>query len=206
MDYLKLANRAAILTGSLLQIPKELLPFMEYLDKEVKPKSFLEIGMSLGATYYIWCSLVEPGGIKMGIDLPNGPYGAGTFRNEQQLEITKHAFQTVAPNSHVLFSDSKFSSSVTWVEEKLKKEDSLLDFLFIDGDHTYEGVRADYYNYSPFVKKGGVVVFHDIKNTDKHRELNCTVYKFWEQLKGNKREFIDNSYGWGGIGVLIQSK
>jgi hypothetical protein len=37
-----------------------------------------------------------------------------------------------------------------------------IDFLFIDGDHTYEGVLADLNNWTPFIKQGGVVVLHDV--------------------------------------------
>jgi len=37
-----------------------------------------------------------------------------------------------------------------------------LDFLFIGGDHTYEGVRMDFEMYSPLVRSCGIVVFHDI--------------------------------------------
>ena len=33
--------------------------------------------------------------------------------------------------------------------------------LFIDGDHTVEGVKDDWDNFSPFVVKGGWVFFHD---------------------------------------------
>lgn len=36
-----------------------------------------------------------------------------------------------------------------------------LDILFIDGDHSYEGVFADYERHSPNVKDGGVIFFHD---------------------------------------------
>jgi hypothetical protein len=36
-----------------------------------------------------------------------------------------------------------------------------LDVLFIDGDHTYEGVKADFLRHEPNVKKGGVILFHD---------------------------------------------
>lgn len=35
------------------------------------------------------------------------------------------------------------------------------DFAFIDGDHTYEGVRADWLNYSPMMRPGALVAFHD---------------------------------------------
>jgi predicted O-methyltransferase YrrM len=36
-----------------------------------------------------------------------------------------------------------------------------IDLLFIDADHSYEAVRADWLNWSPFLKKGGIIVFHD---------------------------------------------
>ena len=38
------------------------------------------------------------------------------------------------------------------------------DFLFIDGDHTVEGVTKDFLLYRPLVRKGGVIAFHDILN------------------------------------------
>lgn len=37
-----------------------------------------------------------------------------------------------------------------------------LDFLFIDGDHTYEGCLLDYLLYEPHLKVGGYLVLHDI--------------------------------------------
>lgn len=38
--------------------------------------------------------------------------------------------------------------------------DNLIDLLFIDGDHSYKGVRADL-RWVDFVTQGGVVIFHD---------------------------------------------
>lgn len=37
--------------------------------------------------------------------------------------------------------------------------------LFIDGDHTYEGCKDDWSNFSPFVESGGWVFFHDTDAT-----------------------------------------
>lgn len=37
--------------------------------------------------------------------------------------------------------------------------------LFIDGDHTYEGCKDDWNNFSPFVVKGGWIFFHDADAT-----------------------------------------
>lgn len=36
-----------------------------------------------------------------------------------------------------------------------------IDLLFIDGDHSYEGVQRDWEAFSPFVQPFGLVIFHD---------------------------------------------
>ena len=40
-----------------------------------------------------------------------------------------------------------------------------LEVLFIDGDHSYEGAKADFDRWSPFVRPGGHVLFHDAVDT-----------------------------------------
>lgn len=39
--------------------------------------------------------------------------------------------------------------------------DKPIDLLYIDGNHTYAGVRNDFHSYAPFVKHGGLIAFHD---------------------------------------------
>jgi hypothetical protein len=75
--------------------------------------------------------------------------------------------------------------------------------MLIDGDHTYAGVKQDFEMYSPFVREGGIVAFHDLV---KHPvETGCEVESFWKEVRLSHRyeEFIeDPQQGWGGIGVL----
>lgn len=78
----------------------------------------------------------------------------------------------------------------------------MLDYLFIDGDHSYEGVKKDFELYSPLVRAGGVIVFHDIVP---HKGSDCKVDEFWQEIKQKFKfkEFIEkpnqNMYG---IGVI----
>ena len=37
-----------------------------------------------------------------------------------------------------------------------------MNYLFLDGDHSHAGVRCDFEIYGPMVRKGGIIVFHDI--------------------------------------------
>jgi hypothetical protein len=37
-----------------------------------------------------------------------------------------------------------------------------IDFLFIDGDHSFNGVYRDFYNWGPHLSRDGVILFHDL--------------------------------------------
>jgi predicted O-methyltransferase YrrM len=40
-----------------------------------------------------------------------------------------------------------------------------VDFVFIDADHTWEGLRADWTGWSPLVRVGGVIALHDSRSS-----------------------------------------
>ena len=62
------------------------------------------------------------------------------------------------PNTYFYQLDSHLSESA----EKVGKN---IDVLFIDGDHTYEGCKADIDVWSKWVVPGGVMLFHDADDT-----------------------------------------
>jgi len=78
-----------------------------------------------------------------------------------------------------------------------------LDFLFIDGDHSYEGVKKDFEMYSSLVRKGGIIVFHDI--VPGPPEYAGFVSKFWREIK-IKHRYMEIVESWSqngyGIGIL----
>ena len=66
------------------------------------------------------------------------------------------------------------------------------DFVYIDGLHTYEGVKTDIINYLPKVKDGGVIGGHDYTNQHEHL---VGVYKAVNEMFGAPdKVFKDNSW------------
>jgi cephalosporin hydroxylase len=59
----------------------------------------------------------------------------------------------------IIVGDSKSPDTF----DKVKTAVPVIDFLFIDGDHSYEGVSSDFQMYSPLVRSGGLVGFHDLR-------------------------------------------
>lgn len=91
---------------------------------------------------------------------------------------------------HLLRADSHNSKTLNMVKEILNGEG--LDFLFINGDHTYEGVKKDFEMYSPLVREGGVITFHDI--VPGPPESVGGVPRFWNEIKCNYNffEIVEN--------------
>lgn len=81
--------------------------------------------------------------------------------------------------------------------------DGNLDFLLIDGDHTYKGVKQDFEMYSRLVSEDGIIAFHDIVPNKTSPDLE--VHRFWNEIKERyeTEEFIaDPDQTYAGIGVV----
>jgi predicted O-methyltransferase YrrM len=176
----------------------ELTQLLEFLSK-YDLKNILELGVFKGGTIKAWTNISNKRAIITGVDLPEGKYGGG-FNPEEQKQIEKLA---IGEQKIGLFAlDTHLKSTL-----KIIKEYAPFDFLFIDADHTYEGVKVDFDLYSPLVRKGGFIALHDIVKHTKYPEVE--VYKLWNEIKNkyNYKEFIDLEYPtdhglWGGIGLI----
>lgn len=178
----------------MVQNHKEIYEAAEHF-KSQKVKNFLEIGTDQGGTFAIWSKLSEDG-IRISVDLPHGPFGRHDY-NEVERD---NYLRSLGSNVTMIWGSSHEEEIKKQVSEKLNGEK--VDFLFIDGDHTYEGVKQDYEMYKEFVKPGGWIGFHDIKDTEFHRNANCRVDQLWNELKGTKLEFLDPTSSYGGIGFI----
>lgn len=160
-------------------------------------QNILEIGIGKGGTSWALSKLDGLDRI-IGVDLPNGPWGGGP----EPLSL-KYVSDNSQADYNLILGNSMNSECLDKVKELLGFDD--FDFLFIDGDHSYAGVKTDFLTYSPLVRKGGLIGFHDI--CEHSKESGCEVKKFWDELKAGLPydryvEFISEPSTWGGIGVI----
>lgn len=173
-----------------MQVPQELEVFKE---KAKGKKLICEIGTALGGTLYQLIQVADDNAEIVSIDLPGGKFGGEYGQPDVKLMTSwLRANQQI----HIIRNDSKGYMTVNKVKEILAGRK--FDLLFIDGDHSYEGVKADYEIYKEFA--GDLIVFHDIAE---HNREDVGVRKFWKEIQGDKTECIhDEKQGWAGIGFL----
>jgi len=179
-----------------VQVREELLEYAQAIS-DLKPKLALEIGTLHGGTLCLLSRLADPGATIVSVDLPLGHFGGGY--KWFYMPIFK-SFARLGQRIHLLRADSHAPATVSAVRKILG--DRRLDLLFIDGDHTYDGVRKDFELYHPLVRPGGLVAFHDVAE---HTDRTCEVPRFWDEVKQRYRhtEVIrDRNQGWAGIGLL----
>lgn len=180
-----------------VQHEKEYLPYLGWI-QTIKPTSYLEIGAARGDTFHDTVALMPKGSRALAVDYPMQAWGLQDSRKylERAVEDLRQKGYLV----DVIFGNSQDSAVI----EQVRKHD-MFDLCFIDGDHTYKGVKADYDNYGLFAK---YCAFHDISDRMKPNRKGelIEVPIFWNELKErnqNYLEWIDNSQlSPMGIGVI----
>ena len=179
------------------QVKYEITKLLKVL-KDLNPKTILEIGTAGGGTLYLFTRIIDPEATIISVDLPGGSYGGGY--SEWKIPLYQ-SFTKKGQKIKLLRADSHNPKTFKLVKTVLA--DKKVDFLFVDGDHTYEGVKRDFNIYSSLVKEGGIIAFHDIVEHDPRS--SCKVNKFWNELKNDYKylEIIEDiKQKWAGIGVI----
>ena len=90
-----------------------------------------------------------------------------------------------------LAGDSHSEETAVRLEQLLDGQP--LDALFIDGDDSYEGVRADFERYGRLVRSGGIIALHDVNEDFRTKHgietpsISGDVPRFWRELKERHR-------------------
>lgn len=165
--------------------------------RQLRPRNVLEIGTSMGGTLYLWTRLAEPDATIVSVDLPGGRFGGGYSGLRTGLY---RRFSRGRQTLHLLRADSHAPETARRVQDLFQGQG--IDFLFIDGDHTYQGVREDWETYGPLVRPGGMVAFHDVAMNYENTE----VKRLWDEIKMHfpHREYLEHQKGFYGIGLLYK--
>jgi predicted O-methyltransferase YrrM len=164
-----------------------------------RPKRILEIGTANGGTLFLFCRIADANAIIVSVDMPGGWFGGGYPRWKGLLY---QRFVSAGQKLHLLRADSHSPETLARVQRILG--DQKFDFIFIDGDHTYNGVKQDYEMYRQLGAPGCIIGFHDI--VANATDPDCEVPRFWNELRAAHRtiEFVENPAQVGaGIGVVL---
>jgi predicted O-methyltransferase YrrM len=188
-SHLRIAEEAV--TKGAMQKPKELARMLDLL-ADSEASTVLEIGGMHGGTAWAWWQVLQPPKRIVTIDL---------FVLEGRM---KHAPRDVT----LINADSHDPATL----EHPALQGLLVNFLFIDGDHSYRGVRQDFAMYANLVRPGGLIALHDVSVEQPARVRAIhDVIPFWNELcrvypgheifdPADHEDGEDRS--WGGIGVI----
>lgn len=113
---------------------------------------YVEVGTQHGRSAYVAASML-PAGVKMFcVDIFDPPSGPDTMSRKD------------------FFKSEGLDKRITYINEPSDKaaadwDGTPIDMMFIDADHSYEGVKLDVDSWAPFVKSGGYIYFHDADDT-----------------------------------------
>jgi cephalosporin hydroxylase len=175
-----------------MQVPAEITAFLEVLAAR-PPRTILEIGTADGGTLFLFTRVAARDALLLSLDLPKGPDGYGyppwKWRLYRSFARSGQRIELIRADSHDPATRARIAARLGGRE---------IDLLFIDGDHSYAGVRSDYELYAPLVGPSGIVAFHDIVPGPE----TGGVPRFWQELRGRPgaREIVAD-WGQGGYGI-----
>lgn len=157
-----------------------------------KPKCLVELGTHSGNSFCAFNQAIEFLHLETkcyAIDNWEGDFQAGFYDPsiyDELFEYCRHEYH----QSAILIKK-------TFDEAILLFEDNSIDLLHLDGLHTYEAIKHDFFKWLPKLSHTGIILFHDICV----KSEGFGVHQFWNEIKANYG-FAEFCYG-NGLGVLF---
>jgi predicted O-methyltransferase YrrM len=167
--------------------------------RDLHPRRIMEIGMDRGGTMALWSQIADAEACLIGLDINIGTGVEARIRSKLKVAQT---LSLIEADSHAHVAKQRVLGTL---------RENKLDFLFIDGDHSYEGVKQDLENYGSLVRSGGLIALHDIVPDYSVRFGIQTgrnaggVHQFWREISNcfPHYEFVESVAQDGyGIGVI----
>ena len=163
-----------------------------YLIRTLKPAKVVELGTHWGVSFFSFLQAVKDDNLAcevVAIDTWEGEEHAGIY-TEEVFDFVRISASKIYPRTQYKLIRSLFDDSVD------KFEDGQIDILHIDGLHTYEATKHDYYTWLPKLSENGIVLFHDVA-----ANVEYGSRRFWEEIK-LEHPFYEVDHSWG-LGILF---
>lgn len=154
-------------------------------------KVVLEIGTWRGFSIELWHQVFKP---EMLITVENDLDSLSILNNR----VLRGELSYMDPAAIQVVGDSTAPQTVAEVKGLLG--DKKVDFLFIDGDHHYESVKQDFFNYGDFLAEDAIVLFHDVC-LDVQPEVE--VHYYWKEIKKDYSYLEVRSPNSTGVGLIF---
>jgi len=97
------------------------------------------------------------------------------------------------PKQHfsVLGLDARITPYITTTKQfakKVKKRN--WDYIYIDGDHSYQGVKTDYQLFWPKLSEDGLMSLHDVTLKGTYGGEEFGAWKLWQEIKSDHKFYI----------------
>jgi predicted O-methyltransferase YrrM len=119
----------------------------------------VEIGVYEGSSAAALCEVLEADAELHLID----PFGEHRWALPAGWGATEGASRRVVERARRRHDGPRVTWHVDYSAAVAARWSGAVDLVFIDGDHSEEGVRADWEGWNGFVEPGGAVVFHDAR-------------------------------------------
>lgn len=168
----------------------------------LKPKRILCVGSRHGYIPAILAQACKDNGFGH-VEFVDAGYGVNDDHSWTGMGFWK---TDLGLNAFRNFNLHNFISIFVLTTDKFAKRYSQnkYDYIYIDGDHSYEGVSFDYQLFWLMLKDDGFMVFHDINVKEEKPEGAYGVWKLWEKL-AKTNQTIEFPFSGSGLG-LIQKK
>jgi predicted O-methyltransferase YrrM len=117
----------------------------------------VEIGVWHGVTTAVLRQAMRTGGVLWAVD----PFPAGQLGFSPQKPIA-HAEANRSRNGTLRWVRTTGLAAAAQYEREQREGVAL---IFIDGDHSYEGLAGDWFAWKPLIAPGGLVCLHDSRST-----------------------------------------
>jgi len=133
---------------------------------------------------------------------------AGYDRSHPKAWGGEGFWKQIDPEKHfALIGLSEWITTFVMTSQKYNKRfaKKTYDYVYIDGDHSYEGVFSDYLMFWPRLRKGGFMLFHDISQGANDKQSPFGAWKVWQKILKMHQYGITFPNQRSGLGVLQKS-